>query len=314
VSARGGLLRQPEFVSFGSVFLEIAFGHADQLPKPGEEVWIDSFAFSCGGAVTSAVAASRAGASAAMATVLGDDLGSRLAERLSAVEGVDLSLSERVKGPVAGITVVLNYDSDRAFISHMPQARATLGPETERWCEILDRVRPAWAYLHAGPDAVAVLEKARSVGTKVALDVNFEEIHKFKEVVVQCARLAELFLPNEEELRRVAGSDDFAGALATAASWCPLVVVKRGGRGAAVAQGERVTVVTDGLKDVEVKDLTGAGDAFAGALVGSLVRGAGLPQAVAVANAAGSDAVARLGASGELDLPEVWSGSKEDLP
>lgn len=290
------------FISFGSVFLEVVFGDTPKLPLPGEEVFVDSFAFSCGGAVTSAVAASRAGAPTAIATLLGDDLGSRLAERLCTKEGVDLSPSQRARGAVAGITVVLNYDGDRSFISHMPPRPVPAPPDFERWCEILKELRPEWAYLHAGPDALRVLEVARSVGTKVAVDVNLEEVQEFPDVVVECARLAQLFLPNEEELRRVAGSTDMDEALAKAATWSPWVVAKRGPRGAVVAQGGRTTLVSDGLKDVDVKDLTGAGDAFAGALVGALVGGASLLEAVVVANAAGSDAAARLGASGAMDL------------
>ena len=36
-----------------------------------------------------------------------------------------------------------------------------------------------------------------------------------------------------------------------------------------------------------VRDRTGAGDAFAGAMIGTLVRGAGFLEAVAAGNAAG---------------------------
>jgi hypothetical protein len=149
-----------EVISFGSVFLEIVFGHFEELPLPGEEIFVDSFAFSCGGAV--AMEASRAGASAGLATLLGDDLGSRLVMEHSLREGIDLSPSQRVKGPVAGITVVLNFDGDRAFISHMPPTPAGVAPEVERWSEILQRVRPAWCYLHANEKVAGLLHEASS--------------------------------------------------------------------------------------------------------------------------------------------------------
>lgn len=298
-----------DFVSFGSVFLEVVFGHTDKLPRPGEEVFIEEFAFSCGGAVTSAVAASRGGAAAAVASILGDDLGSALAERLCLAEGVGTDDCLHVKGPVAGVTVVVNYQGDRAFMTHMPPRPDLEGREAKRWCDVLDALRPRWAYLHAGPEAVRVVEKARAVGTKVAVDVNFEEIEDFPEAVVECAKLGDLFLPNEEELRRVTGEGDFNRALRVASSWSPLVVCKRGGRGATLAEGGRSVDVTEGVKQVEVKDLTGAGDAFAGALIGGLALGASLLEAAALANQAGSEAAARLGASGELDLPELWRAS-----
>ena len=79
--------------------------------------------------------------------------------------------------------------------------------------------------------------------------------------------------------------------------------MKRGPAGAIAAEADQVNEVTEGLKDVQVMDRTGAGDAFAGALIAKLVRGAGLLEAVAAGNTAGSEAVARLGSAGEMREP-----------
>jgi bifunctional ADP-heptose synthase (sugar kinase/adenylyltransferase) len=59
------------------------------------------------------------------------------------------------------------------------------------------------------------------------------------------------------------------------------------------------------VRQVTVRDLTGAGDAFAGAMIAALVRGVPLTDAVVAANAAGSEAVAWLGAVGEVDVSGV---------
>ena len=291
-----------EVISFGPVFLEIVFGHFDRLPQPREEIYVDPFAFSCGGAITIAVEASRAGASAGLATLLGDDLGSKLVVESSLREGVDLSPSQRVKGPVAGITVVLNFDGDRAFISHMPPEPAEIAPGVDRWLEILCRERPAWCYLHANEKVAGLLREAGALGTRVALDLNFGAIDRCRDEVIDCARLADVFVPNEEELMRLTRSEDLAGAVALAGSWCPWLVVKRGSAGAIVDDHGKSTEVTEGLEEVVARDRTGAGDAFAGAMIGSLVRGAGLREAVVAGNRAGSRAVARLGAVGEMPV------------
>jgi sugar/nucleoside kinase (ribokinase family) len=78
-----------------------------------------------------------------------------------------------------------------------------------------------------------------------------------------------------------------------------------------------VTQVREGVQQVEVRDLTGAGDAFAGTMIGALLRGAPLTEAVAQANAAGSAAASRLGAVGEvkvagLSMPaaEAWKSGR----
>jgi hypothetical protein len=62
-----------------------------------------------------------------------------------------------------------------------------------------------------------------------------------------------------------------------------------------------ITEVSAGLQPVRVRDRTGAGDAFAGALLSAICRGAPIAEAVVAGNAAGSAAVARLGGVGELD-------------
>jgi sugar/nucleoside kinase (ribokinase family) len=291
-----------EVISFGSVFLEIVFGDFDRLPLPGEEIYVDPFAFSCGGAITVAVEASRAGAAAGLVTLLGDDLGSRLVAECSLREGIDLSFSQRVTGPVTGITVALNFDGDRAFVTHVPTPPDGVAPEVERWSEILPMARPAWCYLHAGENVAGLLSEARALGTRVALDVNFGSIARCPDDIVDCARLADLFIPNEEELLRLTGAGDLGAAISVAASWCPWMVVKRGAAGAVAVDNGRSTEVTAGLEEVVAKDRTGAGDAFAGAMIGSLVRGASLLEAVAAGNGAGSRAVARFGGVGEVPV------------
>jgi ribokinase len=72
------------------------------------------------------------------------------------------------------------------------------------------------------------------------------------------------------------------------------VVIKAGGRGAVVADGERVeTIPAFKIKPV---DTTAAGDAFTAALAIEYVKGADLVAAARTANAAGALACLKLGA------------------
>jgi sugar/nucleoside kinase (ribokinase family) len=291
-------------ISFGSVFLELVFGHVPKLPLPGEEIFTDEFAVSCGGAVNSASAAASAGAHAGLCTVLGDDLGSRVVTEHCARRGVDVSPSIRVRSRSAGITVVLNFDGDRAFVTHVP-AQARRGPgEVERWRAVLRRARPRWCYLHAGAGVPALLREAREQGTKIALDVSLGD-ERNRDVVIECVRMADVFLPNEAELQRLTGTDDTPAAVAAAAAWGTPLVVTRGAAGAVIVSPGGTTEVTEGVRKVTVRDLTGAGDAFAGALIAALLRGVALTEAVVAANAAGSEAVARLGAVGEVEVAGI---------
>jgi sugar/nucleoside kinase (ribokinase family) len=291
-----------DVISFGSVFLELVFGHVQELPRPGEEVYTDEFAISCGGAVTSASAAARSGAQAGLCTLLGDDLGSRVVAEYCVQAGVDLSPSARLHRRTAGISVVLNFDGDRAFVTHMPPRPPGEPAEIDRWREVLRRERPAWCYLHAGAGVAGFLREARELGTRAVIDVAFGVIEKMPQEVIECVRLAEVFVPNSAELQRLTGAGSLAGAMAIAAGWGTPLVVKRGADGALVAGPDGITEVTSGVRQVEVRDLTGAGDSFAGALIGARLQGASLIEAVTAANAAGGDAAGRLGAVGEVEV------------
>ena len=291
-----------DLMAFGRVFLEIVFGQVPSLPGPGEEIFADEFAISCGGAVTVASAASHYGVQAGLSTLLSDDLGSRVVAEHCRRAGVDLSPSRHAGERTAGITVVLNFSGDRGFVSYLPPAQPVAGPDTGHFLEVLRDYRPAWCYLHPWPGAEEVIAEARSLGIRVALDVGLNAIASHPRVVRTCARRADVFLPNTEELLRLTGARSLPGAIDVALAWCRCLVVKRGAGGAIVADQAGRTAVTDGIGPVSVRDRTGAGDAFAGALIAALHQGESVTEAAAAGNAAGSRTVSILGAVGEVDL------------
>jgi sugar/nucleoside kinase (ribokinase family) len=298
-----------DMISFGSVFLELVFGHVRTLPGPGEEIFTDEFAVSCGGAVTSASAAARTGVSAGLCTVLGDDLGSRVVQEFCARRGVDLTPSMRVRRAAAGITVVLNFDGDRAFVTHIPPRSASEPPVVDRWRAVLRQERPRWAYLHGQEGIPQLLREARAQGIKAVLDINLGD-ERHRDTVIECIRLADVFVPNEAELLRIAGADSLEAAVAAATAWGTPTVVTRGAAGALVVGPDGVTEVRDGVRQVRVRDLTGAGDNFAGAMIGALIQGAPLLAAVAAGNAAGAEAVSHLGAVGEVEVAGFSSAGR----
>jgi sugar/nucleoside kinase (ribokinase family) len=292
-----------DLIAFGTVFLEIVFGRTASAPVPGDEIYADEFAFSCGGgAITAAAAAAAGGVRAGVATLLGDDLGSRLAVAYCRRAGVDLAPSRQVRGAAAGVTVALNFGGDRAFVSYLPPRPAAAAPAAERWLDAVREHRPAWCYLHAGPGRAGLLAEARSLGARIAVDVALHDIARDREAVLSCVRQADVFLPNADELLRLTGAGTLDAALRLALGWCRCVVVKRGAAGATVADRDGAADITEGVSPVLVRDRTGAGDAFAGGLIGALCRGATLAEAAQAGNAAGSAAVSRLGAVGELDV------------
>jgi len=166
-----------DVIAFGTVFLEVVFGEVPALPGPGEEIYTDQFAFSCGGgAVTVATAASQLGVHAGMSALLGDDLGSRVVEQHCRRAGVDLTPSRYVSGPVTGVSVAVNFGGDRAFISHLPPHPAADRRDLRRWVEVLRAYRPRWCYVHARTGVAPFIAEAHSLGVQVAVDVALGDI------------------------------------------------------------------------------------------------------------------------------------------
>ena len=302
-----------DVISFGSVFLELVFGHISGLPAPGQEIFTEEFAISCGGAVSCATAARRAGATAGLCTLLGHDLGSQVVVEHCEREDIDLSPTTWVHRRVTGITTVFNFEGDRSFVTHVPDRPADEPRDAARWTDVLRTYQPAWCYLHAGPGMQGVLREARELGIRALLDISLGTAERSASDVIECIRLADIFVPNQAELAVLTGADELEPALATAAQWGTSVVVKRGADGAVIVGPDGILLVTEGVAAVKVADRTGAGDAFAGAMVAALARGAPLPDAVIAGNAAGSEAVARLGAVGPVEV-EGLSASLAQCP
>ena len=298
-------------ISFGLVFLELVFGQLDRLPGPGEEVFSDEFAISCGGAVTSATAAADGGVKAGLCTRLGEDFGTQVVTEHCEAVGVSLAPSVQLEGAAAGITVVLNFEGDRGFVTHLPPCAIRAQAEVERWRTVLRRERPAWCYLHAGRWVPDFLREARELRCKVMLDTALGDARdpRERDTVIECAGLADVFVPNAAELLELTGSADLPGAVSAASSWGARLVVTRGAAGALVTgEDGSVTEVSEGVRDVRVRDLTGAGDSFAGAMMAALIEGASLTEAAVAANAAGSLAVSRLGAVGTVRADGAGAG------
>jgi sugar/nucleoside kinase (ribokinase family) len=288
-----------DLIAFGPVFVEMVFGTVPALPGPGEEIYSDTFVVSAGGSVSVAGAACEAGATAGLATTLGDDLGTRVVEAYCHHAGVDLGPCRYLDGEATGVTVVLNYSGDRSFISHLPPAT---GEAPAWWPAIVRDRHPAWVYLDSAPGAWPVIEEAKRAGSRIAVDTELDSVRRFPDYVRKCVAAADIFVPNRRELAELAGTDDLAGAVAAIGAANTTVVVKEGSDGASVCRDGVISKVMAGLLDVDVLDRTGAGDAFAGAMIGTLARGADIVEAVATGNNAGSRAVARLGAIGSVRL------------
>ncbi|MEU6216018.1 sugar kinase [Streptomyces sp. NPDC047022] len=104
----------------------------------------------------------------------------------------------------------------------------------------------------------------------------------------------DVLLPSRDEACLLTGLPDPADAVAKLSRHVPLVVAKQGAEGALVAASGAVRARVAALPAVP-RDTTGAGDAFTGAFLASLVAGAQPEEAAREGCRAGAMAVERVG-------------------
>ncbi|MBC6459794.1 carbohydrate kinase family protein [Actinomadura sp. HBU206391] len=263
----------------GQVFMDMIFTGLPGLPPPGTELVTDGLGSAPGGIANIAVAMSRLGLRVGLAASFGDDMfGSYLWRTLSEQEGVDLSRSRRVPGWPTPVTVSLAYDSDRSMITYTkptPASARELFPTAPwaRTCFVdIDRPVPEWA------------TTMRRAGAKVFADVGWDPAETWSTEVLDRLEHVDVFLPNAVEAMAYTRSTSPEEALESLARRVPLVVVKRGARGAIALDsitGERAEI--DALP-VEALDPTGAGDVFAAGFVFGTLAGLPLHERLKFAN------------------------------
>jgi sugar/nucleoside kinase (ribokinase family) len=224
-----------------------------------------------GSAANAAVWAAWAGATAALHGRIGNDVAGRVLRDALAERGVEPHLSIDIEAATGTMLVVIET-GERSMVADRG-ANANLRPE-DLPATLAGRAVLVSGYLllqeDSRPTALAALRRAEA--EYVAVDpaswplVEAFGVERFFQETVR----ANVILANELEARTLTGEDDQAAALALGRRF-EIAAVKLGPRGAVVCvHGE---VFGEPAERVVEIDPTGAGDAFDGVFLASLVAG-----------------------------------------
>lgn len=223
---------------------------------------------------------------------VGDDpLGESLVGQL-ARSGVDVRAQRR--GRTGSIIVIVHQDGERSMLTDRGAAIELRDIDTS----VLDGVHilhvPAYSLVvePIAGSAIALARVARERGISVSIDASSAAVlehfgaHRFRQLVEDMKPT--YLLCNDDEARVLRADEGVAGS--------QIVVIKRG--------AEPVTVITNESrlevsvpKVAEIRDTTGAGDAFAAGFLGALLTNADLQAAVHAGNALASRVLGSPGAT-----------------
>ncbi|HLV85945.1 MAG TPA: sugar kinase [Candidatus Sulfotelmatobacter sp.] len=225
-----------------------------------------------------------------------DPLGQIALDRL-AEGGVDVSRVRKIAhSSTTGITVILHHGSWRNILTY-----AGTIAELE-WDDLdFDYLADARHFHYSSyylqralrPRVAELLQKMKSKGLTTSLDTNDDPEGRWEGDLEAVLRHVDVFLPNEREACRIAGTEDLEAAIQKLSRWVPLVIVKVGPQGALAQQGNRRFMSPP--RNVVAVDTVGAGDSFDAGFLHQFVRGADLETCLISGNRAGALSTTRPG-------------------
>lgn len=237
------------------------------------------------------------GASVGFITCVGQDSLGQLALNRLAESGVDLSRVIRTSsGTGTGVTLLLPHGRERRILTYP-------GTMAELTCADLDLAYLASSShfhlsslflqtgLHAG--LPVLLANLKSRGLTLSLDTNDDPADRWGGILDEVLPLIDILLPNEDELLRIAKVSSLDEALTKIGGLVPLIVVKRGSRGALVHQGGVSTEIAS--LSVTPVDTIGAGDSFNSGFLTAYLQGKSPTFCAAAGNVTGALSTLRPG-------------------
>ena len=275
----------------------ILYGLPEQLP-PERELLADRMMLTLGS--SSAIVAhnmAALGSRVGFQSRIGEDpLGEIALDRLQQ-GGVDVSCVRRVPGSTTtGLTVILHHESWRNILTYAGTIAETSWEDLD--LDYLSDSRHfhlSSYYLQRAlrPRVGELFQRLKSKGLTISLDTNDDPDDQWQGGLHEVLRCVDIFLPNQREACKAAGTEDLDAAIHKLSKQVPLVVVKLGPKGSLAQRGDER--FSSPSQEVIAVDTVGAGDSFDAGFLHEYVRGADLPRCLASGNRAGALSTTRPG-------------------
>ena len=266
----------------GNTTLDVMVSGVTALPDPGTEQLVPDISIRLGGSAGNlALRCAGLGQRTTLISRMGDDASTPLVRAELQAPNLEAIL---VTDPVlpSGVTVAVEAPGrDRAFLSSLG-AMSELGPEDIPAAALASGCLVLAGYFLLpklrGPALAALFGRAQAAGSRTVLDTGWPTEGWTAAVRAEVRAVladVDLFLPNEDELSGLTGSDDpRAAAVKLARAAGCTVVAKLGADGAGLAMPDG-TWLYEPTRPVVPVDSTGAGDGFNAAFLACLARGDG---------------------------------------
>ncbi|MEJ5961065.1 carbohydrate kinase family protein [Pedobacter immunditicola] len=275
----------------GELNIDLILNSIQGFPAIGEEILANEFNVTMGS--SSAIFASNISILGVDTTFCGmvgrDSFGQFICEELRRknVNTTHIVESERYK---TGITVVLNYDQNRANVTYcgaMEMFNKTNVP-VHRFADF-KHLHISSYFLQKGiqKEIPNLFKLAKDNGLSTSLDIQWDPENKWKFPYQDCLPYVDVFLPNENELLMLSGKPTIGEALMLVGEFGNKIVVKQGVKGSTCYESGRREFCPAFVNDHFV-DAIGAGDSFNAGFILKYLSGESVKESLRYGNLIGA--------------------------
>lgn len=189
-----------------------------------------------------------------------------------------------------GLTIVMNYDMDRANVT-FPGAMEHLLEQ-----DIADDILGQAKHLHLSSiflqtglikDAAKLFKRAKKLGLTTSMDPQWDPSEQWDLDLNELLPYVDIFLPNTEEFKFITKSSNIESGLEKIKSFANVVVIKDGKNGAHLWDTKKL-ISKPAFLNENVADCIGAGDSFDAGFISEYIKGEDLEKCLEAGNIIGA--------------------------
>ncbi len=282
---------QKDVLVIGELNVDLLLNKIKGFPVIGQEILADEMTFTLGSssAIFAANLASL-GVVTSFCGIVGKDVFGQFVLTELAKKGVDTQLISEVGEYKTGATIILNYEQDRANVTHcgaMEYFDLRHIP-TDHFSQYRHLHLSSY-FLQKGlqKDIVRLFQIAQEKGLSTSLDIQWDPDNEWNFPYQQCLPSVDFFLPNEAEILALTDTQQISDAFEILHECSNTIVVKRGVNGALAYHKGEYTEAEPYLH-AQFVDAIGAGDSFNAGFISSYLQGKPLQDSLRLGNLAGA--------------------------
>ena len=305
-----------KLIVVGELNVDLILNKIAGFPKVGTEIVAHSMHFTLGS--SSAIMASNISAMGVDTSFCGmigdDDFGDFVLKELQ-LKNVNTKFIKKASEEKTGITVVMNYDQDRANVTYCGAMKALDIHEIPmEQLNDFSHFHLSGYFLQKGikNDITEIFKKAKEAGLTTSLDLQWDPENKWDFDYKSCLPFVDIFLPNEAEILALTKKINIEAALKGLKPFSTIIALKMSEKGGRLISKNQDFQVRPFLNK-DFIDAIGAGDSFNAGFIQKFLEGATLEECMVNANLMGSLSTTKAGGTTAFSSKEAIENQKQQI-